>query len=56
MTSGIILLGGVILVGCLVWLIVLVFRHMFRAQWTRSQAAQLQCIMVKIPHAGVSKS
>ncbi|USN57155.1 MAG: hypothetical protein H6766_01435 [Candidatus Peribacteria bacterium] len=34
----------------------MVFRHVFRAQWTKTQAAKLQCIMVKIPHAGVSKS
>ncbi len=34
----------------------MVFRHFFRAYWTGKQAANLQCIMIKIPHAGVSKS
>ncbi len=51
-----ILLGSVVVLGLLVWVGFLVFRHFFRAYWTGKQAADLQCILVKIPHAGVSKS
>lgn len=50
------MLLSVAILALVVCLCFLVFRHFFRAYRTKNQAANLQCIMIKIPHAGVSKS